>query len=473
MKRMAQQACVQEAGRVASDGVARRPAPKALTRGHSERLRRRKQPEQAPLASDVSRSGAKFLHSAAGVAAHDLVLESLVALDQRDRARLGMHRSDECPQQERATAAAAHDSKAENTGSTRIGEPRQAVVRQRVPRRHHRAADVHLVGSGAPHPARRRPGKHGRRGHRRRSRCSPAARRRLWRARPRRASTCAADLVRGRIMPRESLEPHWHPCLPRRARQLATQLAVAMLRLELGTAPALEGASPARAATSKRALRNNGRRAPRWAALGARAPPRRSLVERQVVEVDLPPRCDGGGHTVVRVRVRREAVGRRPNTPNARLAGGEHAEAAVAAAAEEALNLAERTATVSVAAGGGEELYWRLGCKDVWHESGAGGAAAAGAVAALQPAVGRRGPQGDRAAAALDCEGERGGRDGGSGRIHRAALLHDERRVGGLRFGHAARRPWSSVRCLAPPACPYLVTQSDDVTPPIGDQVWT
>ena len=101
MKRMAQQACVQED----SDGVATRFAPKALKGGHSERLRRRKQPEQAPLASDDVAVRANFLHSAAGVAPHYLVLEGLVALDQRDGARLGMHRSDG-PQQERATAAA-------------------------------------------------------------------------------------------------------------------------------------------------------------------------------------------------------------------------------------------------------------------------------------------------------------------------------------------------------------------------------
>ena len=53
----------------------------------------------------MSASGDNFLHSAAGVAPHYLVLEGLVALDQRDRACLGMHRSDS-PQQERATAAA-------------------------------------------------------------------------------------------------------------------------------------------------------------------------------------------------------------------------------------------------------------------------------------------------------------------------------------------------------------------------------
>ena len=54
----------------------------------------------------MSPSGANFLHSAAGVASHYLVLEGLVALDQRDRPRLGMHRS-QGPQQERATAATA------------------------------------------------------------------------------------------------------------------------------------------------------------------------------------------------------------------------------------------------------------------------------------------------------------------------------------------------------------------------------
>eukprot|EP00964_Phaeocystis_antarctica_P020540 scaffold11355_cov59-Phaeocystis_antarctica.AAC.2 len=43
---------VQGLGRVPRAGAARRPAPKALKGGHRERLRRRKQPQQAPLASE-------------------------------------------------------------------------------------------------------------------------------------------------------------------------------------------------------------------------------------------------------------------------------------------------------------------------------------------------------------------------------------------------------------------------------------
>ena len=77
MKRMAQQACVQEAGRVASDGVARRPVPKALKGDRSERLWRRKQPQQAPSAQgkQVMRSphGASFLHSRAGLRGFELL----------------------------------------------------------------------------------------------------------------------------------------------------------------------------------------------------------------------------------------------------------------------------------------------------------------------------------------------------------------------------------------------------------------
>ena len=47
---------------VASDGVARRPTPRAPKGGHSARLRRRKQPQQAPLASEDATAWGQLLH---------------------------------------------------------------------------------------------------------------------------------------------------------------------------------------------------------------------------------------------------------------------------------------------------------------------------------------------------------------------------------------------------------------------------
>ena len=91
------------------------------------------------------------------------------------------------------------------------------------------------------------------------------------------------------------------------------------------------------------------------------------------------------------------------------------AAAAAAAAAEEALDRTMRAASVRVAFRGGEQLHGRLGRHDARHKRGAGGTAAAGAVAALQRAGGHRSQKGDRAATAPGCEGERcgSGLDGG------------------------------------------------------------
>ena len=78
---------------MASGGVARRPALEALKGGHGERLRRRKQPQQAPSAQakQVMRSppGANFLHSEGGQLELHRLLELVHVRGERlDRLRL-------------------------------------------------------------------------------------------------------------------------------------------------------------------------------------------------------------------------------------------------------------------------------------------------------------------------------------------------------------------------------------------------
>ena len=74
-----------------------------------------------------SPSRASFLHSAADVASHNLVLEGLVALDKRDRPRLGMHRC-QGPQQERATALATHSTTPRARASGTMGDRKHGTI---------------------------------------------------------------------------------------------------------------------------------------------------------------------------------------------------------------------------------------------------------------------------------------------------------------------------------------------------------
>ena len=107
--------------------VGERPTQQVLKGGHGEGAP--SAPQRVRRRQCRSPSRASFLHSAADVASHNLVLEGLVALDKRDRPRLGMHRC-QGPQQERATALATHSTTPRARASGTMGQKTRDVFRK-------------------------------------------------------------------------------------------------------------------------------------------------------------------------------------------------------------------------------------------------------------------------------------------------------------------------------------------------------